>query len=165
MVEIVLPKVDQNAVNDLLYLAKRLGGIVSLIPVLESTFSLDQALNERSTQLSNLDQEVTKLAEQKTRLDDEIVSTDQRVAWMLAEAQTKYNTLIEQGKKDAKSLIDRTRSELDVQVSDLVVRVEELKTQAAEMKNIVLNLDREIQARQDKLNNINFQIEEFRRSI
>lgn len=160
-----LPKIEPDAVNDLLFLAKRLKGVISLIPVLESGFSLDQAIAERSTQLFNLDQQVLALGEQKARLDAEIIHTDERILKMLAEAQVKYNSLIEQGQTEAKLLIEKARGELSKQVTDLTLRLEELKTQNVEMKNLIISLDREIKAREDKLANVNYQIQEFRRSI
>lgn len=160
-----LPKVDPDAVNDLLYLAKRLGGILTLIPVLEHVFSLDQAMAERRTQIVSLDAEVEATYQKKVKLVQEVENTRAHIAKLLQEAEAKKALIIADGEAYVKDMIARTRDEMASQVADLTAQSAQLDAEIKQKQETSWLLDRELTALQDKYQNVKNQLEEFRRTI
>lgn len=127
-----------QAIQDLLYLGRRLQGVISLVPLLEDLSSLENRINERKDVINRL------LVEQNVASN-----TLEATKRELAEVQDIYATTVEKTQAEVRLLILDAEADADSIIKNAESNVKTIK---ADFENQILDFKAEVQRLTDTKN-------------
>lgn len=148
-----------DAVQDLVFLSKRLKGILELSDVLTTREALANQTKEFENSLEALKTLKKKKEEEVEKLGDYILETSNAIEEHVKEGKDTYNIIVEKAKVVSSEIITKAQEEANTLIENSKRSLSFVEDKINEKTKYLEELNKNVNVANDKLNYVNKQIE------